>query len=180
MKKAAFSSIALLLFFFALTTKLANAAPCRYIPNEIIIKFHEPVTDTIEKQLRRNPAAIPNLSPLSLHFAQLNAKYKVNQIKPIIKNFRTNQLKLKSLREEKNKLTSKKYVHILERLKRVPKTAKVPDLSGIYKVRLDCEPGQSVEKALEEYRNNPDVEYAELNHIISANLTPNAPLYADQ
>ena len=181
MKKTEFSSPALLLFSVVLTPAIVYAAPCRCVPNEIIVKFHGPAADIIERQLQNpNPAAIPNLSLLSSHLTQLNAKYKVNQIKPIIKNFRTSQLKLKSLREEKSKFPSKKHKHILERLKRAPKTTKVPDLGGIYKIRLECGPWETVEDALEEYRNNPSVEYAELNHIISASSIPNDPLYADQ
>jgi len=181
MKKAAFSSLALLLFSIVLTPEVINAAPYPCVPNEIIIKFRGTAAGTIEEQLQNHSSsAIPNFSPLSSHLAQLNAKYKVNQIKPLFKNFRINQLKLKSLREEKDKLTSKKHKHILERLRRVPKTVKVPDLGGIYKIRLDCESGQPVEEILDEYRKNPSVEYAELNHIISANSMPNDPLYADQ
>ncbi|MBN2592049.1 MAG: S8 family serine peptidase [Sedimentisphaerales bacterium] len=181
MKKAAFSSLALLLFSIVLTPEAIVAAPCRCVPNEIIVKFRGPVSDTIEKQLQlQNQAAIQNFSLLPAHLTHLNAKYKVNQIKPLFKHFRTNQQKLRSLREENGKFLSKKHKHILERLKRAPKTVKVPDLGGIYKVRLDCESGQSLDEILDEYRNNPSVEYAELNHIISANSMPNDPLYANQ
>ena len=181
MKKAAFSSLALLLFSIVLTPEVTGAAPYRCVQNEIIVKFREPAADAIEKQLQlRRQTTTPNFSYLSSNLVQLNAKYKVNQIKPLFKNFRTNQLKLKSLREEKGKFPSKKHKRILERLKRAPKTAKIPDLGGIYKIRLDYESGQSVEEILDEYRNNPYVEYAEVNYIISANSTPNDPLYIDQ
>jgi len=181
MKIAAFSNLALLLFSIALTPEIIGAAPCRCVPNEIIVKFHNPESDTIEQQLPlQNQAGISILSPMSPHLAQSNAKYKVNQIKPLFKNFRINQLKLKSLRKEKGTFQSEKYKRILERLKRAPKTIKVPDLGGIYKIRIDCGRWDTVEDALEEYRNNPYVEYAELNYIISANSTPNDPLYADQ
>jgi len=181
MRKAAFSILALLLFSIASKSEVTVAAPCRCVPNEIIVKFYGQATDIIEKQLHlRNQAGIPNFSPLSSHLSHLNAKYNVNQIKPLLKNFRTNQLKLKSLREEKGKLASNKHKRILERLKRAPKTAKVPNLGCIYQIRLDCRYRQTVEEALEEYRSNPYVEYAELNHIISANSIPNDPLYADQ
>ena len=181
MKKAALSSLALLLFSMVLTPAVINATPYRCIPNEIIVKFHGTAADTIEKQLQHiNSAGIPNISPLSSHLVQLNEKYRVNQIKPLLKNFRKRQLKLESLGKENNRFLSKKHKRILERLKRVPKTAKVPDLSRIYKIRLDCESRQSVEEALDEYRSNPYVEYAEVNYIVSANSIPNDPRYADQ
>ena len=181
MKKTALSSLALLLFSVALTPAVIGAATNRYVPNEIIVKFHGTAAYTIEEQLHRhNSAGIPNFSPLSSHLAQLNVKYRVNQIRPLLKNFRIKQLKLESLREGNGKFISKKHKRILERLKRVPKMTKVPDLGGIYKIRLDCESRQSLEEALVEYRSNPDVEYAELNYNVSVNSTPNDPLYADQ
>ncbi|MFC1793913.1 S8 family peptidase, partial [Planctomycetota bacterium] len=181
MKKTALSSLTLLLFSTVLTPVVINAAPYCYVPNEIIVKFYGTAADTIEKQLQHNNSAgIPNFSPLSSHLAQLNEKYGVNQITPLLKNFKIQQLKLKSLRDENGKFSTNKQKRILERLKRIPKATKVPDLSGIYKIRLDCESRQLVEEALEEYRSNPYVEYAELNYLVSVNSIPNDPLYADQ
>jgi thermitase len=181
MKKVAYSSLALLLFLTILTPKVIGAAPYRCVPNEIIVKFRSPAADTIEQQLQlQNSAIIADLSPLSPHLTQSNTKYKVNQTKPLFKNFKTDRLKLTSLREDKDRFPLNKDKCILERLKRAPKTAKIPDLGSIYKIRLDCESVQSVEETLTEYRNNPDVEYAELNYIIYANSIPNDPFFADQ
>ncbi|MHC4324325.1 MAG: S8 family serine peptidase, partial [Planctomycetota bacterium] len=89
-------------------------------------------------------------------------------------------MQLESLREENSRFLPKKHKRILERLKRVPKAKKVPNLGSIYKIRLDCESRQSFEEALEEYRSSPYVEYAEVNYIVSVNAMPNDPLYADQ
>jgi len=181
MKKTVLSSLALLLFSVVLTPAVIGATPCRCVPDEIIVKFRGPAADVIEKQLQlRNPADIPNFSPLSSHPGQLNAKYRVNRIKPLLKNFRKRQQQLDSLREENGKFPAQKQKRILERLKRVPKTTKVPDLGRIYKIQLDCESRQSLEDALAEYRSSPDVEYAELNYIVSANSIPNDPMHPDQ
>jgi thermitase len=181
MKKSLLSYLALLLFSTMLTPEVIGAAPRCCVPNEIIVKFKGPAADTIDKQLQlRDLAAIPDFSPLSSHLTQLNAKYKVSRLRPLLKNFRINQLKLRSLMEENGKFLSKKHTRILERIKRAPKTAKVPELDRIYKIRLDCESDQSVEQALEEYRSNPYVEYAEANYIVSANAIPNDPLYVEQ
>jgi thermitase len=181
MKKAAFSSLALLLFSILLMPKAIGAVPYRCVQNEIIVKFKGPATEAIEKQLQlQNQAVIENSSSLSSHSIQTNVKYQIKQIRPLIKNFKTDRLKLKSIREGRDGFPSKKHKHILERLKRAPKTAKIPELGGIYKIQLQRESRKSVEEILDEYQNNPDVEYAELNYIISANSIPNDPLYADQ
>ena len=164
MKKTVLSSLALLLFSAVLTPAVIGAAPCRCVPDEIIVKFRGTAADIIEKQLQlHDPTGIPNFSPLSSHLASLNKKYRLNRIKPLIKDFRSRQLEFESLKGANGRFPAKKQKRILKRLKRVPKTTKVPDLGRIYKIQLDCESRQSLEEALVEYRSNPDVEYAELN-----------------
>jgi len=181
MKKTVLLSLALLIFSAVLTPAVIGAEPCRCVPNEIIVKFRGPAADTIEKQLQlQNSADIPNFSPLSSHPGQLNAKYRVSRIKPLLKDFHKRRLQLDSLRKQIGKSPAQKQKRILERLKRAPKTTKVPDLGSIYRIQLDCESRQSLEEALAEYRSNPDVEYAELNYIVSANSIPNDPLHSDQ
>jgi len=63
---------------------------------------------------------------------------------------------------------------------RAPARVKIPNLERIYKIRLDCPDEQSLQEALEAYRKNPDVEYAELNRIASIESAPNDPIYNDQ
>jgi subtilisin family serine protease len=41
-------------------------------------------------------------------------------------------------------------------------------------------PGVAIEDALAHYRANPDVEYAEPDHILRANLFPNDPFFSDR
>jgi subtilisin family serine protease len=179
MKKTVLSILALPLFSVVLTPAVIGAVPHCCVPNEIIVKFHGPVADIIEKQIG-NSEYNPSFSPLSSHLDRLNAKYRVNRIKPLLKDFRKRQLQLKSLSEENDKFSGKRQKRILERLKRAPANTNVPNLGIIYKIQLDCESRQSLENALAEYRNDPDVEYAELNYIIYANSIPNDTLYADQ
>ncbi len=182
-----------------------------YVPNEIIIKFRRTAADTIEEQLAlADSAACPYLS---CDLDQLNARYAVREIKPLLKDFRRRQQKLKSLREKSDsrplvsvkaravagkagmigpgiaELTQREK-HILRKLKRAPRGAKVPDLDRIYRIKLDCgcDPRRAgtegqhcrLEEVLEAYRSNPDVEYAELNYIVSVNSTPNDPLFPFQ
>jgi len=105
MKKTVLSSLALLLFSVVLKPAVIGATPCRWVPDEIIVKFRAPAAGMIERQLQlRNPADIPSFSPLSSHPGPLNAKYKVSRIKPLLKNFRKRQLLFESLRDENAKL----------------------------------------------------------------------------
>jgi len=79
--------------------------------------------------------------------------------------------------KESEAFLSQKEKHILRRLKRAPKDVKIPTLDRIYKLELEPDEGQSLEEAVAAYRNNQDIEYAELNYIVSIDLAPNDPLY---
>jgi parallel beta-helix repeat protein len=158
MKKAIFLGLA-----FLLTVSAASPAapvPAEYVPNEIIIKFRETTANTVEERLD-----------------ELNARYRVREIKPLFKNFRQKRQKLKTLRRKSEAFLTQKERRILARLKRAPKDAKVPALDRIYKLELELGEGQSLEEAVEAYQNRPDIEYAELNYIVSVDLVPNDPLY---
>jgi len=115
------------------------------------------------------------MKKISQDLDELNARYRVRKIRPLFKNFRQKRQKLKALQQKSEAFLTRKEKHLLRRLNRAPKDAKVPALDRIYKLELD--EGQSLEEAVVAYRNNPDIEYAELNYIVSIDLTPNDPLY---
>ncbi|MHC4647316.1 MAG: hypothetical protein ACYTBJ_17635 [Planctomycetota bacterium] len=133
-------------------------------PNEIIVKFRETA-----QGLR-----------LSRRLDELNARCRANEITPVFKNFKQNRQRLKALLKKDKSLLTRKETRILRRLARAPKSAKVPDLSRIYKIELELEPSQSLEEVVAAYNNDADVEYAELNYVVSIDLTPNDPLYPIQ
>ena len=81
------------------------------------------------------------------------------------------------IQEKSEAFLTQKEKRILERLRRAPKDAKVPDLDRIYKLELELDKGQSLEEVVEAYQSHPGVEYAELNYIVSVDLAPNDPLY---
>jgi len=155
--------------------KPSPAASCQYVPNELIIKFRKNVADTIEEQLvLESPAGTLNI-PRRLD--KLNTKFRVRRIKPLFKNFSTNLQRLKNLQKKPGQLLTQKEKRILRRLRRAPKNAKIPALNRIYKLEIEPEKGQSLQEVIAAYNEDPDVEYAELNYIVSTNLMPNDPLY---
>ncbi|KKM02889.1 hypothetical protein LCGC14_1779920, partial [marine sediment metagenome] len=150
----------------------------RYVPNEIIIKFHEPIANNMETQLEVQ--GVPNELKLSKKLDELNRRYRAKTHKPLFKNFKQRRQRAKDLLIKDKTLLTNTERRILRRLKRAPKGAKVPDLDRIYKLEVELEEGQSLQEVVAEYNNDPDVEYAELNHIVSINLAPNDPLYSQQ
>jgi len=149
-----------------------------YVPNEIIVKFKEPIANTIESQLEMQGST--SQPGLSQGLDELNSKYRVQKLKPLFKNFKKNQRQLKALQQKRLAHLSKKEKHVLKRLARAPRGAPVPDLGRIYKIELDLGTDQSLEDVVATYKNDPDVEYAELNYLVSTDATLNDPLYSIQ
>jgi subtilisin family serine protease len=148
-----------------------------YKEGELIVKFRKSAADSLESQLGQGKA--PGQLMVSASLDELGRKYKVKKVAPVIKNFEAKRQRLENLKvKDKSKLT-KQEKHVLRRLKRAPAGAKVPDLGRIYVIEL--EPGQSAPAAVAQYQTDPDVEYAELNYMVSVSSTePNDPCYGVQ
>ena len=106
----------------------ANSQP-RYVANEIIVKFNQTAASALEIQL--NDKATVTKRGLSQRLNQINKRYTVKNITPLFKDFKKNRQHIKSLRQKDKTLLSKKEKHILRRLARAPKGAKIPDLDRI-------------------------------------------------
>jgi predicted outer membrane repeat protein len=66
------------------------------------------------------------------------------------------------------------------REKRRQEGSAAPDPSRVYRVSLSNEGQGGLDAVLRAYRKMPEVEYAELNPIVSACATPNDPLFSSQ
>jgi len=177
MRRVVFSRLVVLL----VTAAVAPAGYCistQYVPNEIIVKFRDAAAGAIQKQRDFNASA--SELALSPDLDELNARYRVKEIKPLLGSFSQRPQQVKSLQGESITLLTEKQKRVLKRLKRAPEGLKVPDLSSIYKIKLDCEIQQSLQDAVQAYQSNPNVEYAELNYIVSMDLTPDDPFYRSQ
>jgi hypothetical protein len=150
--------------------------PSRFVPDEIIVKFHSPVPDA--NSAVQGPSISKPTLPQDLR--TFGDRFRVLEARPIVKDFDRQQTMLGSLRDlDRSQLTSKQR-HLLRRQNRSTAAGRRPDLGRIYRVHLDLKAGQSLDEVLAAYRSRPDVEYAEPNPIISVCATPNDPLYADQ
>lgn len=142
-----------------------------YVRNEIIVKFRAGVADSTDNHLGDAPAMWPG------SLQQLNEKYKLVKIQPLARGFSKTRQLIKDLeRKDKFQLNAREK-HILQRARRAPRGAVVPNLGGIYKMRFDLDVNDSLQKILAAYRSNPNVEYAELNHIVRALSAPDDPYY---
>jgi hypothetical protein len=174
-KDAILLSLVLLVVAPTLAGAATGRAAAEHMPNEFIVKFHEPVASSLKRQLELK--SLPGAISLSTALDKLNARYKVQRLTPLCKNFRERHQELSTLGKKNEALLSKKEKHILRRLRRAPKGAKAPDLGRLYKIQLDPEPTVSLREVIEAYQQNPDVEYAELNYVVSTCNALNDPLY---
>ncbi len=156
-----------------------------YTPNEIIVKFKAEAAQSLEQQITKKGEAASGLkfAASAVSLDRLNEKHKVKKIVLVFKDFKKHRKAIEDLKAKADlkehfkkkyaidaiRLTQKEE-HILKRLKRSPKDAKIPNLERIYKIEL--EEGQSVEEAVAEYSKDPNVEYAEPNYIYELFATP--------
>jgi len=145
------------------------------MPDEIIVKFRTPVPEV--NGLESTP---DSKSTVSQSLRTPGQRFRVRQMRPILKDFDRRQAQSGLLGDLDQSRLTQKQRQLLRRQKRATATGKRPELGNIYRVRLALDAGETLDKVLAAYRSRPDVEYAELNPIISVCGTPNDPSYADQ
>jgi len=141
----------------------------QYVSDEIIVKFKKSASDALENKITQKGKSL-GLVKLAPSLDNLNKKYNVKKITPIFKNFKKNRERLEALKQKEESLLTEQEKHLLRRLQRAPKDAKIPALDRIYILTL--KEGQSVEAAVAEYKQDDNVEYAQPNYIYEIYETP--------
>ncbi len=147
----------------------------RCVPNELLVKFRKPAADQIKTELLAGTK--PDQVWLSSSFEQKKDRLKVKKIKSLFPEFEQNCRQLEALQKRQLGTLSISQQRRLRRLKRAKLQAKAVELDRIYKLEVQLEHGQSLEELLAEYNEDPDIEYAELNYIVSISLVPDDPLF---
>jgi uncharacterized delta-60 repeat protein len=120
----------------------------KFAPDEIIVKFKK--TAKVQTTISTDQIAVTGLSSIDV----LHKKLNVTSMKKIFKGSRPKGMKLK---------------------RTALPTEESPDLSNIYKLKIGKE--VTVPEAVEMYKQDPNVEYAEPNYIAHICLLPNDPYY---
>ena len=158
MKKTLLSIAIAFFIMSASISSSANEFPRRYVPNQIIVKFKSSTTDTIGNHISTQDNV--GLMNLSSGLTQLNRQYRVKKISPLIKNFQ-DRINRPYNFTQPNK-------HALK--------AHDTKLDHIYKIELDLQAGQTIEDAIEAFKHNPDIEYAEPDYYVTIDSEPNDPM----
>ncbi|MHC4573647.1 MAG: hypothetical protein ACYS76_05875 [Planctomycetota bacterium] len=150
--------------------KLAYTPLIDYMPDEIIVKFRRGIAAAMETALA---GATPTGDlQLSYSLNALNQEYRLSKAEPLFKNFRQKTERVKALLQKDPALLTQQEKRILKRRRRAPEDANVPDLDRIYKLELQLDANQVLEQAVAAYNRDPDVGYAELNHIVFLHAGP--------
>ena len=157
------------------TSANVRYSDANFVPDELIVKFRPEIADSLQKQTEPDMSVSKMGLPRELN--NIKIKYRAREIRPLFKDFRQNRKWIKRLQQEDKTLLSRKEKHILRRLGRSGKGATTPDLSRIYRLKVDVRPGHTLKDVLKACRDDPDVEYAELNYKVSVCRTPNDTLY---
>lgn len=151
------------------------SASNRFMPDEVIVKFRTPIPDANVVETTPNDKSDPSQS-----LRTPGHRFRVREMRPILKDFNRRQAQLRLLGDLDQSRLSQKQRQLLRRQQRAAVTGRRPELGNIYRVRLDLDAGARLDEVLAVYRSRADVEYAELNPIISVCATPNDPSYVDQ
>ncbi len=149
--KNEFKIFFVVLLLVLVLSKVSFAEP-EYVPGEIVIKFKSNVINIPDGKISAlNKDVVIN----AVSIQGLNSKFGVTKI---------NDVSIKTFVEPGEKFIRGKWVT-------------VPDLSNLFVLVLPED--VDVIKAVKEYSNDPNVEYASPNYIRKASLSPNDSYYRD-
>jgi len=150
----------------------------RYVSNEIIVKYKKSAADKLTAGLSEGKKV--NEVELGGTLDNLHRRCRVKRIEGLFPNFKERMGQIEALKHKDKGSLSKREERLLRRGRRAPKGVRVPELDRIYKLEVELEEGESLEDVVAAYNSDRDVEYAELNYIVSICATPNDPLYPIQ
>lgn len=152
-KRSVVPAIVATILLFAGSASFAVETDAKYAPGEIIIRLRP---ETVMLPTGSKTAEISTMAFHSDSIKALNAKHKVMKVKQAIKDAPKGQ-------------------HM--KLLRSGQYAELPDLSNIFV--LEVPEDTDILSAVEEYKNDPNVIYAEPNYISHIFTTPNDPWYVN-
>ena len=141
----------------------------QYAPGEIIIKFNDTAGLILDRKLSTKTLELPLSQTGFVSLDTLNQKHKVKHMEPVFKALKTKQLQSGKSHTELSEETQKEFP---TRSKRIPKNAELPNLSNIYKLELE-DKNTNLLQVIEEYKKDPNVEYAEPNYVVEVQSLPN-------
>ena len=147
-----------------------------YVPSQLLIKFKPEAARALHEQ--SGQVAGETSLKLSDSLNRLFEAHRVRTATPVFRDFAAVRERLERLQLRAPAGLSASEQHLLARRRRAPADAPIPALDRIYRLELD--PGVSVQAAVDDFSEDPSVEFAEPNYIVRLDLTPDDPYFGVQ
>jgi len=147
----------------------------RTAPTEIIIKLRAQMAG---QETQRNDGAGQLVFPQSLE--TLHKRYGVDRIRPMLTGSGRQEIAGNAAHARAQSPATRREKLSLAQRRRGRTIGEQHDLGRIYRVTVDARTDGQVQELLEAYRRQPEVEYAELNHVIAICTEPDDPQYLRQ
>jgi len=146
----------------------------RYNPGRIIVKFRENIAQSLRQQSGQR--LLVDRLQLTQSLDKINRKHKLKRFRPLVRTRPgiTRQSRLKPT--PTSRFFRKREIRTKKRDTQLADKARSVGLDRIFELELEPSPEQSIEQILHEYAADPDVEYAEPDYIVTADIIPNDPL----
>jgi len=134
-----------------------------YVPNQLLVKYKEEAEGggQVSESLQR-----------------LQARYGVRKAEKVFPGYPKQRRRMAEILGTDPARMTEGEKRLWRRSQRARVGAAAPALERIY--LLEMEEGQDIKAALAAYRQDPQVEYAELNYLVYEHTTPNDPYYSIQ
>src|SRR5258706_10025545 len=159
---------------------IARGASPSVVPDQIIVKYRDSVTEPVEGMLDRGRPFRSATTDSSDSLDRLHAKFGARSARPVFRaavsgragSKGPDQAALRRLQAERLEAVRRRFPQRAARAA----ARELPDLSHVYTVMLA--PGSDVGQAAAEFGADPHVVYAHPNFRATAQLAPNDPYYA--
>ncbi len=166
-----------------------------YVPNQLLVKFRQEAArhSEVAEHLEATESAYggektghPEASldgdeagvGVTKSLDRLNQRFRVRKSEKVFRGFSKYQRKMEGLRKKAPGQLTKLEKRLLQRGKRARTGGEVPALDRIY--LLELEEGQDLAAALAACRQDPGVEYAELNYLLYEHKAPSDTYFSIQ
>jgi len=163
-----------------------------YVPNQLLVKFrpeaagHSEAAEHLETTKHLEETGRPKASldgdeagaGVTKSLERLNQRFRVRRSEKLFREFAKHQRKMEVLRKKSPGQLTKLEKRLLQRSRRAGAWRQVPVLDRIY--LLELEEGQDLAAALAACRQDPAVEYAELNYLLYEHRTPSDTYFSIQ
>ena len=149
-----------------------------YAADEILIKFRKQAANRVRESLQSGIP--PEDISLAGSLDKFKNEFRVYHMEPVFRDFeRIRTFHEQLTKKEANQLDEAE-LRLLKRRKRAPKNAQVPELGRIYRCKIELKGDKTLQQLVNACNCDPEVEYAELNYIVTVDAIPNDPYFAYQ